>query len=185
MRNIITFIIPSIGRQSLNETLKSLLNQTNPNWECIIVYDGVTPNHICNDERIKFISIDKLGGNSSYHGMSGLVRNEGLKICDTEWIGFVDDDDTIDIHYVDTLFSEYVDYDFVIWKMKYPNGLVLPKTNQIIFGNVGISFCFKNKFSNLYFDENRDGEDLDFLIKLEKLTKNYIFSPYIYYKINH
>lgn len=185
MKNSITFIIPSIGRNSLNNTIQSLMNQTNPNWKCIIIYDGVTPNHIYNDERIKFISIGKLGENSSHHGMSGLVRNEGLKICNTEWIGFVDDDDTIDIQYVETLFSEYTDYDFVIWRMQYPNGQILPRTNQITFGNVGISFCFKNKFPNLFFDKNRDGEDLDFLIKLEKLTKNYIFSPHVYYRINH
>jgi len=37
----ITFIIPSINRPSIVNSINSLSNQTNPNWECIIVYDGV------------------------------------------------------------------------------------------------------------------------------------------------
>lgn len=182
--NNITFVIPSVNRITLSNSVKSLLNQTNKNWKCIIIYDGVDGVEF-NDERIKCVKIEKLGGNSSYHGISGLVRNVGLNLVDTNWIGFLDDDDTLDPSYVETLFQKYNTYDFIIWRMIYPNGRILPQGDSIQFGNVGISYCYKNKFENLRFDNNRDGEDFDFLLKLKSLTNNYIVTPEVMYKINH
>jgi glycosyltransferase involved in cell wall biosynthesis len=183
-KNKITFIIPSINRDTLGRSIDSLIRQTNPNWECIVIFDGVDGVEF-DDERIKIIRSKKLGGNSPYHGISGLVRNVGLDLVNTEWVGFLDDDDTLDTSYVDTLFEKYNNYDFVIWRMIYPDGRVLPQGNSIQFGNVGISYCYRNKFENLRFDNNRDGEDFDFLLKLKTLTNNYIVTPEVMYKINH
>lgn len=180
----ITFIIPSINRPTLTNSINSLLNQTNDNWKCIVIYDGVDGVEF-NDERIKCLKIEKLGGNSPYHGMSGLVRNAGIDLVDSEWIGFLDDDDTIEPTYVETLFKKYNNYDFVIWRMVYTDGRVLPQGDSIKFGNVGISYCYRNKFKNLRFDNNRDGEDLDFLLKLNSLTNNYIITDEVMYRINH
>ena len=116
------FLIPSINRPSIINAVNSLLNQTNPNWECIIIYDGVDGFKF-DDDRIKIVVTEKLGGSSSFHGISGLVRNVGLNMVNTDWIGFLDDDDTLDSNYVHTLFTKYNDYDFIIWKMKYANGM--------------------------------------------------------------
>jgi len=92
-KNKITFIIPSINRDTLRRSILSLLNQTNDNWKCIIIYDGVDGMEF-NDNRVKTIRIDKLGSSSPYHGISGLLRNVRLVLVDTEWIGFLYDDDT-------------------------------------------------------------------------------------------
>jgi glycosyltransferase involved in cell wall biosynthesis len=143
--SVITFIIPSINRESLTQSINSLINQTNPNWRCIIIYDGVD-GKLFNDPRIETINIDKIGSKSFTHGMSGLVRNEGLKLCKTEWIGFLDDDDTLHPDYVNTLFSKYYELDFIIWRMKFSDGLVIPRTDKISFGDVGISIAYKNKY---------------------------------------
>ena len=180
----ITFIIPSINRESITRSVNSLINQTNPNWKCIIIYDGVDGKSF-DDPRIETIKIEKTGGNSPHHGMSGLVRNEGLKLCNTEWIGFLDDDDTLHSEYVDKLFSKYSEHDFIIWRMVSPNCVVMPRTDKISFGDVGISIAYKNKFKDLFFDSNRDGEDFDFINKLLFLTKNYTITPEIYYNVNH
>jgi len=180
----ITFIVPSLNRPSLHNSIKSLLLQTNPNWECIIIYDGVDGFNF-DDPRIKTIQIDKIGGKSNAHGMSGLVRNEGLKNVKSEWIGFLDDDDTLDSNYVKILFDKYSSYDIIVWRMIDTKMNILPKQKEIKFGNVGISFCYKNKFNELLFDSNRDGEDFDFLKKLSNLSSNYIFADEITYKINH
>jgi glycosyltransferase involved in cell wall biosynthesis len=182
--NKITFIIPSIGRESLTKSIQSLVNQTNQNWKCIVIYDGVDGQNF-DDPRIQVIKIDKIGGNSPHHGMSGLVRNEGLKICDTEWIGFLDDDDTLHPNYVKDLFEKYSNFDFIIWTMKFSTGMIIPRVNKIEFGNVGISISYKNKFDNLLFDSNRDGEDYDFIKKLLSLSNNYIITPEVYYNVNH
>jgi hypothetical protein len=184
--NKITFIIPSVNRPSLMDSIDSLLNQSNPNWKCIVIYDGVDGPEF-SDERIKTINTEKLGVFGDINGQSGLVRNVGIKIVNTKWVGFLDDDDTLHFDYVKDLFEKYSNYDFVLWRMIYENGLILPKlnTNEIIRGQVGISFCYQNKFENLYFDSNKDGEDFDFLSKLQSLTTNYIITPEMYYNVGN
>lgn len=67
----ITFIIPTKGRRTLSRTLESLVNQTIPNWEAIVLLDGVTnrtgwicgyhPNWL---EKL-LLSTNKLVGNTS------------------------------------------------------------------------------------------------------------------------
>ena len=143
--NKITFIIPSINRPSLINSIKSLLNQTNPNWECIIVYDGVEGPEF-DDERIKTMKIKKIGKKGEGHGNAGLVRNEAIKIIETEWIAFLDDDDTINSNYVQTLFEKYLNFDFVVWRMKTKKGKIYPdiSINELLINKVGISISFKS-----------------------------------------
>jgi len=184
MENKITFIIPSLNRPTITRSVESLLNQTNPNWQCIIIYDGVDGVEF-NDERIKCLKIEKTGRVSPHNGESGLVRNFGIKESKTEWVGFLDDDDTLHQDYVKDLFEKYSKYDFVVWRMVYSDGRVLPPPNNddLLFGSVGISFCFKNKFENLLFDNNRNGEDYDMIIKLKSLTSNFIVAAEVYYNV--
>lgn len=186
MKHIITFIIPSINRPTITRTVDSLLNQTDPNWNAIILYDGVN-GMTFNDERIKTFEIPKTGLIGPNNGQSGLVRNKGIEMVKTEWIGFLDDDDTINPKYVESLLSNYSKYDFIVWRMVYQNGLILPEitTNDLVFGRVGISISYKNKFNNLLFDNNRDGEDFDFLMKLKKLTNNWVITPEVFYNVRH
>ena len=186
MDPIITFIIPSIARLSLLTTIESLKNQTNPNWNAIVVFDGVDGINF-DDERVKVIMSKKVGLEGPMNGQSGLVRNIGIKKTETEWIGFIDDDDTIHPEYVSTLSEKYSDKDFVVWRMKYQNGLVLPplKHNELTFSRVGISFCYKKKLGEILFDSNRDGEDFDFLMKLKNSTNNWVITPEIYYNVRH
>lgn len=183
---MITFIIPSLNRPTLKRSIDSLINQTNPNWKCIIVYDGVDGVQF-DDERIETIKIEKVGVIGGVNGQSGRVRNVGIKMSKTLWVGFLDDDDSVNSNYVDDLLKKYSNYDFVIWRMKYTNGKIIPSINNdnLDFGNVGISFCFKNVFNDLLFDNNRIGEDYDMVSKLKKITSNYIITPEIYYNVRH
>jgi glycosyltransferase involved in cell wall biosynthesis len=187
MENKITFIIPSLNRPTISRSVESLLTQTNPNWTCIIIYDGVDGVEF-NDERIKCLKIKKTGSiNSSGGGESGLVRNFGIEESKTEWVGFLDDDDTLHQDYVKDLFEKYSEYDFVVWRMVYTNGVILPppNSNDLSNGNVGISFCFKNKFGNLLFGSNNSVEDYEMIVKLKSLTSNFIVAPEVYYNIRH
>jgi glycosyltransferase involved in cell wall biosynthesis len=182
----ITFIIPSLSRPSLPKTIESLLKQTNPSWKCIIIYDGVNGSDF-EDPRIETMSIPKTGIDTKKLGQSGLVRNYGIKKCNTEWIGFLDDDDTIHPDYVKTLFEKYTSYDFVVWRMRNNNGLVIPRweKNELVINNVGISFCYKNKFGDLLFDSNINGEDFYFVDKLQKRTSNFTITQEVFYFIRH
>lgn len=182
----ITFVIPSINRPTIENTIQSLLNQTNPNWECFVLYDGVVGKEF-DDPRIKTFNLQKLGRKGERHGNAGLVRNEGIKMCNTEWIGFLDDDDTIHQDYVKTLFEKYASYDFVVWRMKTPSNKIYPdlNSNEIKINKVGISVSIKNKLNNKFFNNNSDHEDFDFADNLQNETKNFIITPEIYYNIRH
>jgi len=183
IKSNITFIVPSIGRMTLSNSIESLIKQTNPNWKCIIIFDGVEKITF-KDHRIRTIKIKKTGTRLA-NGQAGLVRNEGIKLVRTEWIGFLDDDDTVQPNYVNDLFKKYSNNDFMVWRMRYSHGLIIPApgSKDLIFGNVGISFCYKNKFKNLLFDCNRDGEDYDFLQKLLSLSQNYKITEESYYNV--
>lgn len=184
--SLITFIIPSINRPTIDNTIQSLLNQTNPNWNCFVLYDGVIGKKF-DDPRVKTFNLEKLGKKGEKHGNAGLVRNEGIKMCDSEWIGFLDDDDTVNSEYVETLFRKYQSYDFVVWRMKTNNGKIYPdlSINELLINNVGISVSFKSKIQNKLFKNNKDHEDFEFVDNLQKQTKNFIITPEIYYNIRH
>ena len=189
MEKKVTFIIPSINRSTLTRSIDSLINQTNQNWECIIVYDDVDGPKF-HDPRIKTLKTNsKLGVLSDgNHGVSGIVRNVGIEMCDTEWIAFLDDDDTIHKDYVKTLYEKYSEYDLVVWRMIFNGGLTIPNQTSktsFRFGDVGISFCYKNKFDGLKFDNNRNGEDYDLVKKIEELSDNYIITEEIFYYVRH
>ena len=51
---LVTFIIPSTNRPTLEHTIRSLQAQHNPSWEAIIVFDGVKPSKITTDSRINY-----------------------------------------------------------------------------------------------------------------------------------
>ncbi len=180
---MVTFIIPSVNRETLKRSVTSLINQTNSNWFCKIIFDGVEISKF-DDNRIESFMVDKIGLFGTHNGESGLVRNHGINKVETEWVAFLDDDDTIDVNYVDLLLNKYKDKDFVIFKMKYENGLVLPKNNEIRFGNVGISFAYKKNL-NIRFKNNRNGEDYDFIIDLKNKTDNYVISDEVLYYVRH
>lgn len=58
--NIITFIIPSLGRKSLFRTIKSIQNQTDDRWEAVVIFDHIEPsdeqkNLIMSCSKIRYI----------------------------------------------------------------------------------------------------------------------------------
>lgn len=57
--NFITFIIPTIGRGSLLDTIESLYNLKNPLWKAIILFDGIKNKFSIKDNRITIIELDK------------------------------------------------------------------------------------------------------------------------------
>ena len=58
--SIVTFIIPTIGRSSLNDALNSLYKQTIQDWKAIVIFDGLSTNITINDERVSILTCEKL-----------------------------------------------------------------------------------------------------------------------------
>ena len=187
--NLITFIIPTIGRETLSKSINSLINQTHSEWHAIIIFDGLKNNLedelILIDKRIIFIELNEKLGNGI--NSAGLVRNYGMDFVKTEWTAFLDDDDTLSPLYIETFYKEYEfypDIDVLIFRMKLENRIV-PKMGCTNFEicDVGISFILRTsifKEDGLQFIPD-GAEDYLFLDKIRNNGYNMMISPYVTY----
>lgn len=190
----ITFIIPTIGRTSLKNTIQSLLSQTNPQWRAIIVFDGIPCNLDIStlDPRIQVLESEKKGKEIN---SAGNVRNYGIRHATTEWIGFVDDDDILSTRYVDTFLQEIINFetDVLIFRMYnknpshlHPDIFILPEltTGNFYVQKTGISFALKKSLfggdENIWFQPHVE-EDYQLLNQLRSLSKTIMISPFIRY----
>jgi len=185
---VVTFIIPTIGRKTLARSIDCLIQQTIPNWKAIIIFDGITPTFTTADERIKIITCEKLG---TGHNSAGNVRNYGMKLVDTEWIAFLDDDDTISNNYLEYFYKELElspKLDTIIFRMYHHDQGVLPRTDKTQFeiNNVGISFAMKKKI----FDDGiifipSSAEDFYLLNNIRSNKYKMVISPYTKYFVKN
>lgn len=195
---MIGFVIPSIGRETLKHSLQSLLNQTDSDWKCWVGFDGKSESEIdksilVDDDRITYLYFSEKQGQSAHHGNAGLVRNSIISHItdDCEWVGFLDDDDTVSKFYVEILKREIQKqfFDCCVFRMRYDseNIKVLPpfNMNEIVQNFVGISFAVNKKFlddNDLKF-ENNNAEDFLMLKKIQGNGKVYI-SSHVCYNVN-
>lgn len=181
--NVITFIIPSLGRETLKNSINSLQNQTIENWNAIIIFDGIKSNLEINDKRIKVLEINKKGNGINN---SGLVRNYGMKYVETDWIAFLDDDDIISNDYLESFYEELKEnnnMDVLIFRMKRGNEII-PKlnTDNFYLCDVGISFVIRKNIFNNGIQFCSDGvEDYLYLNKIRQHNYKIIISPYVKY----
>lgn len=214
----VIFIIPSLGRQSLITTIQSLINLNNNNqdWKALIIFDGIK-NNLENEyiqtinkyQQFLFLEIEKSGieiqlnqqqqkqqqqKQQQYeNNCAGYVRNYGINYLishqiQSEYIAFLDDDDTIHPDYLHYLSKEETNYNFdvIIFRMMYKNFNIIPHllTRKIEKKNVGISFALKYELcvnhQNVRFS-NHSFEDFIFIFTLQNLKKKILISKYIAY----
>ena len=190
----ITFIIPSIGRNSLLNTIDSLKNQNNNNWKAIIIFDGckntLNDNYINN--QISFYEIEKT---DCVINQASDVRNYALQFVESNWIAFLDDDDTISNDYVDYFLNQknIFNFDLFIYRMINQDLKIFPSllSRDLIPCDVGISFIAKKDIFKKIKFENSHCEDYDFLnlvkkynylILISNTIKYFVKSNYIDYK---
>lgn len=185
---MLSIITPTIGRETLKRTCKSLDNQSSKDFEHIVIFDGIEPNTSLNPENRIILKTKKLGRFGDKHGIAAEVRNYGLNFCSGDYIGFVDDDDTLDTDFVKIVHEDFKnDYDFILYTMKNGDILSPPENRLIIEKNyVGISFVVRKdvlKKYDLKF-ESSETEDFYFLKKMVDLNLKYLISPKILYYVN-
>jgi len=170
---IVSFVIPSkLDRAALERTLQSLLRQTNENWECIVGIDMTSlgnksetellaaANGFPPDPRIHYqvVHVKEKFRGRKING-SGLVRNQIiLDFATSDWVAFVDDDDTLSPYYVEMLAESLANnknsYDIVLFRMQgfpEPRSMLPPKHLQELgIGDFGISFAVRR---SLYQDK--------------------------------
>jgi glycosyltransferase involved in cell wall biosynthesis len=150
---MLSFVIPSLARPTLARSLQSLIRQTQTEWRAHVIFDGVQkqPPPLW-DSRITYSWIQrKIGfGNSA-----GYLRNIGLSLVRTPWVAFLDDDDSLDSHYIEWLL-EYIchqpEIDLFCFRMVYyyREGVTIPdmkykQLDGLRNGQVGISFALRTQ----------------------------------------
>ena len=188
----IYFIIPSIGRKSLEQTINSLNQLKSKNWNALIIFDDVEPLICFNGHSIHYIKIEKTGIQAKKNN-AGLVRNVGLEYIlknniKTKYIGFCDDDDTLHPDFIEYLNNDiqlFNEPELIIYRMMFPNGNVIPHplTTKIQMKNVGISFVFKKNLLEKYKLTfiNHPYEDYIFVQQAKKNPINILISKYVNY----
>jgi len=93
MNDLVSIIMPSYNTgRFIEETIESVLAQSYPVWELIIVDDCSTDNtddvvnQFLADERIRYIKNDTNSG-------AAVSRNRALREAKGKWIAFLDSDD--------------------------------------------------------------------------------------------
>jgi len=114
---VISVIIPTYNRPSLlmDRAIPSLLQQTNPYWECLVVGDGTDEDTIAamqsmcvQDDRFRFWNLaHDMYPDGMAWGLYGLTAlNFGLDWARGEWISVLNDDDEYTPDNFDVLLSE-------------------------------------------------------------------------------
>jgi len=109
--DLISVIVPVYNMEKyLPKCIDSLVNQTYPNLEIILIDDGSTDNsgRICDDyaEKHKNIVVVHTNNQGQWH-----ARNVGLDICEGDYIGFVDSDDYVDYDMFEVLYVNAIEFD--------------------------------------------------------------------------
>lgn len=179
---MLTFIIPTIGRDTLATTLDSLRAQSDKRWKAIVLFDGIPPTLESPDPRISILTCPKLGQGKNH---AGRVRNIGMEKATTEWVGFVDDDDTLSPQYTQTFYQEIASYpkmDTIIFRMSQGNIILPPLSIDTFQKNyVGISFAMRRSLFQKFKMEPSATEDYDLLDRIRSGGHPMMISPYTLY----
>ncbi|MDP2088175.1 MAG: glycosyltransferase family A protein [Flavobacteriaceae bacterium] len=175
----ITVIIPTYNRAHLiTRAIKSVLNQTNSNWELIIVDDGSKDNTkeviipYLKDYRIKYFFRENQGVCSA--------RNYGASSASGEFLIFLDSDDVL-LNKSLSVFNNYIDNNpssevilggiKVVNQQQQKEEIAIPNSSQKIPGFLAGSFCInKILFNSLDgYDVNLNySENTDLILRIIK-----------------
>ena len=178
----VSIIVPCYNQaQYLPETLDSVLAQTYPNWECVIVNDGspdntdeVAKRYRDKDHRIKYVCQENKG--------LATARNVGIANSTGEYILPMDADDLIAPTYIEKAIGQFIEKPETklvyckgqtFGKSQNPMNLVDYDYNTFIWGNcIFCSALYKrsdyNKTNGYNPNMSHGLEDWDFWLSLLK-----------------
>lgn len=198
MQPLISIIIPTFNRASLiSDTLNSVLDQTYPNWECIIVDDNsndnteeIVNNYLSIDSRFKFYKrpLELLKGANS-------CRNYGYSKSTGDYIKWFDSDDLLHsdclknqiesvlFHKKQIVFCEYhlfKEKSSFYTKPQHSYKNVTNIFQEFIQGNLvlntQIALFDRNVINQIRFDESLTrAQDLDFIFRILENNQNNVF----------
>lgn len=122
---------------------------------------------------------------------AGPTRNRAIERVDTDWVGFLDDDDYLTEDYYDRFREEltaHPEADVIIFRMNHAIMGLVPRIPEIVLGNVGISYCLKTELAKKHPFIKEDPpkglhEDFQNLVDLSEAGANIVFSKHMVYKV--
>ena len=185
----VSIIVPVYNTEKyLEKCLNSLVNQSLENIEIIVVNDGSTDNSelIINkfkqDYPNKIIYLKKENG-----GLSD-ARNFAIPYVSSEYVGFVDSDDYVELDMFEKLYNLAIEKKLDLvecnFNWEYPNRIkidqrinYLEKKDFFLFGRVmACNKLFKAsiiKENNIIFPKSLNYEDIEFFYTLIPYINNY------------
>ncbi len=179
---LFSIVIPTYNRsKTILRAVQSILNQTYQNFEVVIVDDGSTDNTLA--VITPFLS-EKVSYHKIENGGVAHARNQGIKLSNGEYIGFLDSDDFFFENHLSTAFEHisknlnpdvlHLNFKWGDVEMKNAKSNKLPKKlpEDIFKGcslHVNCTFINSNLKTRVQFNEDRNlmySEDWDFFIKL-------------------
>lgn len=86
MKNSVSVVIPTVGRESLYSAVESAILQTTAPLEVVVCADTLKPLHLPDDDRIRVVRVGpNAGGN--------VARQTGIEASRGDYIALLDDDD--------------------------------------------------------------------------------------------
>ena len=105
-KELVSIVTPVYNGESyLVNYLESIIAQTYPCIELILVDDGSTDGSLAIERQYQLANPDKIRLLESAHGGVSAARNTGLDAARGEWIGFCDSDDTVEPRIYAELYS--------------------------------------------------------------------------------
>lgn len=171
MQDYVSVVVPIYNAEKyLSECIESIINQTYPNFELILVNDGSTDSsdRICEyyaekDNRIKYLFQENSGQNAA--------RLTGVKYARGKWIVFVDADDFVSNDMCEILLKAHDDSgaDIVMGRLqKYVDGVKTVVTGKLSGVMSGKEALFHYIDSSL-FDNNYPPGMLPILFQRETI----------------
>lgn len=200
----VTFVIPTLGRDSLKVAMRSLDDQTVSDWNAILVNDPRVPwqardNAFANGAEIFRVRLGRFLCVAGHHQSAGLLRNEGIATLRTmgrpKWIAFLDDDDALAPEYVAHLreHDEDDEPEAIVFRMYHPSMGMLPDVYRPVLahGRVGISFAVREDVlpENPFIREDLDNpgpdgnEDIALLRRLQAEGADIMISQHVDYLV--
>lgn len=181
----LTFIVPTIGRDTLPRALESLYAMHVPDrWIAYVVFDGLEPTHVSSDPRVYTVPLQERHGAA---GCAGHVRNLAMDHVHTPWMAFLDDDDCVRPRYILQWMEELrrtPSVDVVVFRMQMPDGRILPPKDSVRLeeGKVGISFAMRTA-TRARFPTQGLVEDYQLLRELNEHGWRMVLSPAVVYDV--
>lgn len=179
----ISVIVPTYNNAKyLKDCLDSIINQTYKNIEIIVIDDGSTDNtqeileHYCDKERRLRVFYQENQG-------QGVARNVGISMASGDYIAFVDSDDWLDGHYLETLYKAAKKHDADITAVNF---LRFRDGDGTMWFHLRDKNCFEKEYTpQQWFDieyQKADAMSSVFVVSMMKLFKaslleNVIFPP--------